>query len=1028
MRYFIQRTGKRRLAGFIRIATLITVAVAAGRSISPTRADEFKPDLYVPYKDLAYMIAPADKAVLMDRAKFAKLLADAEANAALADTLELGQVKLAEYAAKVSGEELTLTGKLDVVSIGNGTVAVPLGFAGVGLTRVVLDGNPAPLGYDKDGRLTLIVQTKGDHQLEIAGTTKLKELASGGTQFSIALPQAVAGRVNLAAAGDLEIHATVPASQTSYDKPTDTTSVELTVGGMDKLAVVLLGNGRQEDDRAILLGDSAATVNLTRSHQVLSCLYTVQVLRRGARQLQFQLPAQWTITEVSSPNLVKWSVETAEQIKTLSVRLRSGKVGTAAVHIKATAVRTSQNWDAPRIDLVDAAFQRGFMMVNTDQALGVRGEKVVGARREDALAARSVAGLLAGATGPLYFHWGDNWSVNLELADVELKRSIKEQQRLVVSPQQVTLTGLFEVTAVERELFDLSFVLRGSTSQWQVRTVLIDNKQTGFEYRIEDEPGRRLLKIELPRPIQPEKTANVTIVTQHVPADWLWPSDAPDRSITAPLIESQAETVSGHVSLWAEGDLDAVPKEVPDQLEPVPVGRMASLGMTGAVQHAYSHNKPVIGDIQLLVSRRRPRTSADAIGLISVRPREFSADWRITYNISRASAKRLYLLADKSLAREFNIASATVPINSKSIITPDDKSIPLSPELANRYNLWLLNLDHSSLGNVVIDIRYDRPLAPKGLADDTLEVPLVRPICRDRGRVSEQLAIQASEELALKADAGGAKEIDAVDLPPLPAQAARILWAYRLDAPATPDGAKTALTLETDVHEGYEIPSALAISAHLTTYLDTEGSQRSEAGFTVANAGRQFLTIRLPQGAELWSLRVGNRQVKPQRSAAGDYQVALGLLGKPVPVKVVYSYRPPKSSLERLDLGGIELPGVEINQMNWTVVPPPGYRITTQHTKMLTHDLPRPTPAYLRLYNYLTENVFASSLFIPSLGRTRQFAKMVDDDADVSMADVLAEDAEMPAQEMAKRETEEAYRRRVSADPVPKTKPATPPT
>jgi len=476
----------------------------------------------------------------------------------------------------VAGEEFTLTGKLTVASIGRGPVAVPLTFGGLGLNRVILDGKPAPLGYDKNGRLTLIVHTRGTHQLEIAGTTRLKELASGGTQFSISLPQAVAGNVKLTAPGDLEIHATVPASEPSYDKQTDLTAIDLTIGGADKLAVVMLGNGQQEDDRAILLGESAATVNLTRSHQALSCLYTVQVLRRGVRQLQFQLPGRWMITEVGSPNLVKWSVETAEQLKTLSVRLRSGKVGTAAVHIKATAVRTGQSWDAPRISLVDAAFQRGYLMVNTDQALGVRSDRVARARREDASALASVPGLVGGATGPLYFHWGDKWSVNLELADVELKRSIKERQNLVVSPQQVTLTGVFEVTAVERELFDLSFVLRGSAAQWHIETVLVNNKQTGFEYRIDEKPDHRLLKIELPHPIQPEKTANVTIVTRHVPADWLWPSDAPDRSVTVPLIQSQAETVSGHVSIRAEGDLDAAPTKVPPQLEPVPVGRMAS--------------------------------------------------------------------------------------------------------------------------------------------------------------------------------------------------------------------------------------------------------------------------------------------------------------------------------------------------------------------------------------------------------------------------------------------------------------------
>ena len=955
------------LAGFLMLTALITVPVAVGPFISKTRADESKPDLYVPYKDLVHLIEPQDKAVLMDRAQFDKLLGAAEQNARQADTLELGQVKTAEYSAKIAGEELSLTGKLEVVSIGRGPVAVPLGFAGVGLTAVALDGSPAPLGYDKDGRLTLIVNDKGAHNLEIAGTTKLTELAGGGMQFGISLPQAVAGIMKLTAAGDLEIHATVPASAPSYDKQNDATSIELTIGGEDKLTVVLLGNGRQQDDRAILLGESAATVSLTRSHQVLSCLYTVQVLRRGVRELQFRLPPEWTITDVSSPSLVRWSVETAGQLSTLAVRLGAAKVGATALHIKATALRTGQAWAAPHIMLVDAAFQRGYLLLNTDEALGVRGEKVLDVRREDALAAALVPGLVAGTTGPLYFHWGDNWSVTLELADVEPKRSIKERQHLVVSPQQVTLTGQFEVTAVERELFDLSFVLRGQAAQWQVKTVLVDSSPTGFEYRIEDRADRRLLMIELPRPIQREKTANVTIVTQHVPSNWDWPGDAPDRSITIPLVQSQAQTVSGYVSVLAEGDLDVTPQKVPDRLEPVPAGRMASLGMAGAVQHAYSNSTSVDGDIQLLVSRRRPRISAQSVGLISVQGREFAVDWRIAYTISRASAKTLYLLVDKSLREEFKIASATVPIASKSIVQPGEKSIPLSDELAKRYNLYLLNLDHSSLGDVVIDVRYERPIVDKGF-----DAPLVRPICL--GEISEQLAVQAAEESAVKVNVSGAKEIDAVDLPPLPAQAARILWAFRLDAPTTPAGAKTSLILNTDVHESYEIPSALAVSARLTTYLDVDGGQRTQAEFSVANVGRQFLTIRLPQRAELWSLSVSGRQVKPQRSADGDYEVSLGQLGRPVPVKVVYACRPAQADLERIELGRIDLPGVRINQTGWTIIPPPGYRVTAQQTKMQTHDLDQESPAYLKLYRLFTQNVFAGRLLrMPSLHKVPRY-------------------------------------------------------
>ncbi|MHC4353687.1 MAG: hypothetical protein ACYS0H_13325, partial [Planctomycetota bacterium] len=942
---------------------------------SALQAERDVPDIYVPYEDLAHLVDPADKAVLMDRDEFETLLAAARAGERQADTIELGQVSHADYSVEVSGRDVTLTGNLDVVSMGKGPVAVPLRFARIGLTRVTLDGAPAPLGYDKQGKLTLIVATRGSHRLQVAGTTKLQELSSGGMQFGISLPAAVAGSVRLGAPGDLEVHATVPVANSSYDRQSDRTSAELTLGGHEQLTVILLGNGRQQDEQAILLGESAMTVHLTRSHQTLGCLYTVQALRRGVRELQFRLPAVWTITDVTCPSLVKWSVDTIGQSpgqQTLSVKLRSDKVGATALEIKACAERGAERWQSPRVVLAGAAYQRGYLMVTTGEGLSVRGQTLSDARQEDMSTATSVPGIVAGPAGRLYFHWGADWSVSLEPTIVELRRSIKERQHVFVSPDKVTLRADFQVTAVERELFEMSFLLAGSAEQWQLKTVLVNNKDTGFEYRIDEgadvsrasrpriagetpatrTAGVRRLRIELPKPIQPEKVANVVIELQRVPSNWKWPSDAAARNIVVPLIESEAQTVAGHVLISAIDDLDALPEQAPQELEAVPVGRMASLGMSEAVQYAYSYSAPLQARLQLNVSRRRPRISADAVGLVSVSPNRFIGDWRIKYMISRASAKRLYLLADKSLGRKINIVSANVPVSSKNIVAPAAATMTLPAESAALYDLWQLDLDHKATGEVTVSVHYERPRT-----SDSFQVPLARPICR--GQMSEQLAIQASEELALTVDANQVREIDAVDLPPLPAQANRILAAFRLEAATTEAGPQAVIALKTAVHENYEIPSALATSARLTTYLDPNGSQRTEAVFEVANAGKQFLTIRLPDGAELWSLRVGNEQAKPQQSAAGDYQVALGKLGKPVAVKIVYAYRPAKASLKRLRLGGVDLPGVRMNQMSWLVIPPPDYWISEQQSRMQTSDLAKPVPAYVHLYKFLTKNIFA---------------------------------------------------------------------
>ena len=125
------------------------------------------------------------------------------------------------------------------------------------------------------------------------------------------------------------------------------------------------------------------------------------------------------------------------------------------------------------------------------------------------------------------------------------------------------------------------------------------------------------------------------------------------------------------------------------------------------------------------------------------------------------------------------------------------------------------------------------------------KVPLVRPVCD--GQINEHLAIQASEELALEITPVAAKEIDAIDLPPLPVQANRILAAYQLEAATTPQGANASVSLETSVHKNYEIPTALVVSADLMTYLDAQLWQQTEANFQIANASRQFLTFRLPE-------------------------------------------------------------------------------------------------------------------------------------------------------------------------------------
>jgi hypothetical protein len=57
--------------------------------------------------------------------------------------------------------------------------------------------------------------------------------------------------------------------------------------------------------------------------------------------------------------------------------------------------------------------------------------------------------------------------------------------------------------------------------------------------------------------------------------------------------------------------------------------------------------------------------------------------------------------------------------------------------------------------------------------------------------------------------------------------------------------------------------------------------------------------------------------------------------------------------------------------MSWVVIPPPGYVVTSQQTKMQTSGLLKPAPAFIQFCNAFTEYGFLSPVLMPSLSRVK---------------------------------------------------------
>ncbi len=149
-----------------------------------------------------------------------------------------------------------------------------------------------------------------------------------------------------------------------------------------------------------------------------------------------------------------------------------------------------------------------------------------------------------------------------------------------------------------------------------------------------------------------------------------------------------------------------------------------------------------------------------------------------------------------------------------------------------------------------------------------------------------------------------------------------------------PDAQRPRLSFHTEYHSAVETVEARIALAETTLVLDANGAYRAAMVLHVDNATEQFLKIRLPQGAELWTASVAAEPVKPTRlpGTADPRSVRIPLI-KTAPgdlsYEVVLKYGGRLSPPGKL--GGVEFPFVhcenirpELSQVRLYV--PPQYQ------------------------------------------------------------------------------------------------------
>lgn len=226
-------------------------------------------------------------------------------------------------------------------------------------------------------------------------------------------------------------------------------------------------------------------------------------------------------------------------------------------------------------------------------------------------------------------------------------------------------------------------------------------------------------------------------------------------------------------------------------------------------------------------------------------------------------------------------------------------------------------------GNYMLNINYERKI---GEGSSVAQIPWIKAMGVEREKGYFGIAAATNVELAVNKT----EHVTPIDIKELPSTiwsstASPILLAFKyLNHPYS-------IEIEVTRHEELPVLIAAIDSVDYTTLQTDEGKSLTKAVYQVRNNVKQFLHLVLPKDANLWSVFVAGKPVKPAKDKNGSILIPLeksqfsgeGLTQ--FPVEIVYLDKNSKLSLLgnlRLNLPQVDIP---ISSLNWGVYLPLDY-------------------------------------------------------------------------------------------------------
>jgi hypothetical protein len=798
--------------------------------------------VFIPAEDLDVVLEQDQRGAMLTKKKYDELMTLARENAAKHSAPNVAMVLTgSDYQARIVGDQLLLTVTAELTQFASDWQAIAFPLQRLSVEKAMLDDQPAMLGRNQDGSVTLLCDVRGKHTLKLELSTELNSIGSDQVAM-FSLLRAPSGNLSLTLpagkrllVGSLQLERPAPLDQAADYK--------VAIGGAPGIQLRITDRAAENAADALTIATTGYGLHVAPGEVTWHALTTLQIFGKPVDRLTFSVPSELEIADVEATGLESWDLKddpNDKQRTVISLTFGQAFDGSRKISLKGVmAVEGDKPWSVPPVAIANVTSHIGQVLIQHPAGVRLRVEETVGVRRaaqgEKPSADMPDEMSKLNATEFLRFDiWQPDFVLRLTTQPKQRELQTAVAAVLDVNARGLDLQALVTVKTQFAPLFELDIRL---PADWTVLSAQRDGVALKWQVLPQD-PGINQLRILLSPPLAAEASGTVHLSLRREVEGW--PVEADPITVDLPeLFLPQSNLSEGTYVVRGDDDLDLATLDMTG-LDTVPLKADFERLRFQSQDTRYSG--------KLKVTRKPSRISVQTITVSRLDPQTMHAFLQALVEVQGGGVRTLKVELPEMAGTALRFQS------------PGRQIVEQKPGAAvNGKRIWTLQFDQRVRGGVPIFGDIELPRA--GAAE--FSVPQARFV--DAERQNGYQAVEAGGEQRLTIDARGADdaplaEVDPLELPSLyytPKE--RIVAVYQNVAP----GAKVKLSEER--FEKLAVPTAVCPMLNVTSVLGRTGELQHRANFQLLAVGVQGLRVTLPLETLLWATLVDGQPVEVRR-------------------------------------------------------------------------------------------------------------------------------------------------------------------